>query len=178
MIEYENPKTLEEATRKANFCYEQNRKKESMANQKAKKNNNQYEQKKKEFVPNINSKNNKARNFPNKNFPGNKNNSPSNQNNSKGKEFVNNHGNYTKNFERKEPIKCWECNVPHYASVCPSWKNTVSNIHTIQEDMTTGELARTMPRINAALENRQAKYQTSMVEVEGTINQTPMSYFN
>ena len=31
-IEYDNPKTLEEAMRKANFCYEQNRKKESMAN--------------------------------------------------------------------------------------------------------------------------------------------------
>ena len=39
-IEYENPKTLEEAMRKANFYYEQNRKKESMANWKANKNNN------------------------------------------------------------------------------------------------------------------------------------------
>ena len=32
-----------------------------------------------------------------------------------------------------------------------------------------------MPRINAALENRQAEYQTSMVEVEGMINQTPIA---
>ena len=48
--------------RKSNFYYEQNRKKESMANWKAKKNNN-YDQKKKEFVPNRNSKNNNARNF-------------------------------------------------------------------------------------------------------------------
>ena len=38
--------------------------------------------------------------------------------------------------------------------------------------MTVGELARTMPRINVALENRQAEYQNSMVEVEGMINQT------
>ena len=104
--EYDNPKTLEEAMRKANFCYEQNRKKESMANWKAKKNNNHYDQKKKEFVLNRNSKNNKARNFPNKNFQWNKNNSPSNKNNSKGKEAANNHSNYSKNFERKEPIKC------------------------------------------------------------------------
>ena len=102
-----------------------------MANWKAKKNNNQYDQKKKYFVPNRNSKNNKARNFPNNNFQGNKSNSPSNQNNSKGKEFANNGGNYTKNFERKEPIKCWECNGPHYASVCPNRKKTMSNIHTI-----------------------------------------------
>ena len=30
-----------------------------------------------------------------------------------------------------------------------------------------------MPKINAALENRQAEYQTSMVEVEGMINHSP-----
>ena len=78
-IEYDNPKTLEEAMRKDNFCFEQNRKKESLANWKAKKNNNQYEQKKKDFVPNRNSKNNKAKNYPNnKNFQGNKNNTPNN----------------------------------------------------------------------------------------------------
>ena len=41
--------------------------------------------------------------------------------------------------------------------------------------MTVGDLARTMPRINASLKNRQADYQTSMVEVEGKINQTPVS---
>ena len=32
-----------------------------------------------------------------------------------------------------------------------------------------------MPRINATLENRQADYQNSMVEVEGKLNQTPIS---
>ena len=41
--------------------------------------------------------------------------------------------------------------------------------------MIVGDLARTMPIINAALENRQVEYQTSMVEVEGTINQTPIA---
>ena len=49
-IEYDNPKTLEQAMRKANFCYEQNHKKESMTNWKAKRNNNIY-WKKKGFVP-------------------------------------------------------------------------------------------------------------------------------
>ena len=91
-IEYDNPKTLEEAMRKSNFCYEQNRKKESIANWKA-KNNNYYDQKTKEFVPNRNSKNNNARNFSNKNFQGNKNNSQNNQNNQKSKESTNNHSN-------------------------------------------------------------------------------------
>ena len=41
--------------------------------------------------------------------------------------------------------------------------------------MTIGDLARTMPRINAELENRQVDYQTSMVKVEGKLNQTPIS---
>ena len=131
--------------RKVNFCYEQNHKKEIMA-----KRNNNFEQKNKEFVTNRNSKNNNTRNFPNKNYQGNKSNSQTNQNNQKNKESASNHSNYTKKFEQKEPIKCWECNGLYYASVCPNQKNTVSNIHTIQEEMTVGDLARTMPGINAA----------------------------
>ena len=41
--------------------------------------------------------------------------------------------------------------------------------------MTVGELVRTMPRINATLENRLDEYQTSMVEVEGMLNHIPIS---
>ena len=90
-IEYDNLKTLDEAMRKVNLCYEQDRKKKSMTNWKDKNNNN-------------------TRNFPTKNFQGNKSNLQTNPNNQRNKEYANNHGNYTKNFERKEPIKCWECN--------------------------------------------------------------------
>ena len=105
-IEYDNPKNLEEAMRKANFYFEQNRKKESLANWKAKKSNNQSAFKKKDFVPNRNFKNNKAKNYSNNNtFQGNRNNTPNNHNNFKGKETANNPGNFTKNFERKDPIK-------------------------------------------------------------------------
>ena len=39
-IEYGNPKNLEEAMRKENFCYEQNRKKGSITNWKNKRTNN------------------------------------------------------------------------------------------------------------------------------------------
>ena len=41
--------------------------------------------------------------------------------------------------------------------------------------MIVGDLARGMPRINAALENRQDDYKTSMVEVEGKMNQKSIS---
>ena len=145
-----------------------------MTNWKAKMNNN-FEQKKKYFVPNRNFKNNNTRNFPSKNFQGNKSNSQTNPNNQKNGESANNHSNYTKNFEQKKPIKCLDCNGLHYASVCPNRKKTVSNIHTIQKEMNIGDLVRTNPKINAALENRQVDYQTSMVEVEGKINQIPIS---
>ena len=65
--------------RKDNFCFEQNTKKKILANRKDQKNNNQFEQKKKDFVPNINFKHNKAKNyFNNKNFQGNRNNTPNN----------------------------------------------------------------------------------------------------
>ena len=100
-IEYDNPKTLEEAMRKANFCYEQNRKRENMPNWKAKRSNN-FEHKKKGFTPNHNFGNNNGRNFPNNNFQGSIGNSQSNPNGPRNKELVNNHSNYVKNNERKE----------------------------------------------------------------------------
>ena len=40
----------------------------------------------------------------------------------------------------------------------------------VQEEMNIGDVARTMPRINVALENRKGNYQNSMVEVEGKMN--------
>ena len=83
-------------------------------------------------------------NFPNKNFQGKKSNSQINPNGQRNKESINNHSNYTKNIERKKPVKCWECNGPHYSSICPNRKNTVSNIHKIQEEMTVSDLVRTM----------------------------------
>ena len=109
-VEYDNPKTLEEAIQKENFFYEENHKKESMSNQKAKRSNN-FEQKKKGFISNHNFRNNNTCNFPNKNFQGNKGNSQVNSNGPRNKEPVNNHNNYTKNNERKEPVKCWNVMV-------------------------------------------------------------------
>ena len=100
-IEYDNPKTLEEAMQKANFCYEQNQKRENMPNWKVKRSNN-FEHKKKGFTPNQNFENNNVRNVPNKNFQKNKSNSQQNPTVTKNKEFTNNHSNYVKNNERKE----------------------------------------------------------------------------
>ena len=41
--------------------------------------------------------------------------------------------------------------------------------------MNVGDITRIIPRIHVALENQQVDYKNSMVEVEGNINQIPMS---
>jgi len=72
-------------------------------------------------------------------------------------------------------LKCWDCGEPHYFKDCPNKKKGFGNVHLIQEATTIGEITRSIPQISAALENRQAEYQTSMVEVEGTLKQIPIS---
>eukprot|EP00253_Pinus_taeda_P001834 PITA_01834 len=69
----------------------------------------------------------------------------------------------------RPPIKCWGCGGPHYVKNCPQRKG-VDQISQIQEASTVGEVARSMPRINAALDDRQAEYQPTMVEFEGKIS--------
>ena len=49
------------------------------------------------------------------------------------------------------------------------------NVHSIQEIVTVGDMARSMPIICVALENWQLDHQTSMVEIEGMLNSAPIS---
>ena len=68
-IEYDNPKTLDGATRKANFCYEQRKnKKEGIPNWKNKITSN-FEQRREGFKPNKSFGNN-SRNFSKNNYQG------------------------------------------------------------------------------------------------------------
>ena len=103
-----------------------------MPNSEAIRSNN-FEQKKKGFTPNQNFGHIDSHKFPNKNFQGSnsKGNPQQNPIVPRNKEFTNNHNNYVKNNERKEPIKCWECQGPHYASVYPNRKNTINKIHIV-----------------------------------------------
>ena len=49
------------------------------------------------------------------------------------------------------------------------------NVHSIQEAVIVGDMARSIPRISVALENRQEDHKTSMVEIEGMIKIQPLS---
>ena len=64
--------------------------------------------------------------------------------------------------------------MPHYFKDFPVRK-TNFNVHSIQEAVTVGDMERSMPRICARLENRQEDNQTSMVEIEGMINNQTIS---
>eukprot|EP00253_Pinus_taeda_P029605 PITA_29605 len=69
----------------------------------------------------------------------------------------------------RPPVQCWGCGGPHYVKNWPQRKGT-DQISQIHEASTVGDVARSVPRINAALEDRQAEYQPSMVEFEGKIS--------
>eukprot|EP00253_Pinus_taeda_P028227 PITA_28227 len=66
----------------------------------------------------------------------------------------------------RTPVQCWGCGGPHYVKNFPQRKGT-EQLSQIQEASTDGEIGRSVPRINAALDNRQAEYQPTMVEFEG-----------
>ena len=73
----------------------------------------------------------------------------------------------------KEPLKCWGCGEPHILRDCPH-----RNIHMIsreREATTVNDIARNIPTISAALENRQAEHQATMVEMEGKISDLPVT---
>ena len=58
--------------------------------------------------------------------------------------------------QNKEPIQCWKCGGPHLHRNFPHEEGYVRLAYNIQEDETVGQVARTVPRIYAALEDRQA----------------------
>ena len=58
---------------------------------------------------------------------------------------------------------------------CPLENGYVRKTHNIQGAKTVGQVARTAPRIYAALEDLQADHQSTVVEVEGRIVEQPVS---
>jgi len=173
-IEYDNPKMLEEAMRKANFSYEQSKnKRDSVPNWKDKRGGNS-EHKGGNFKFNRNFGNN-SREFSRNNYQGTNfiRNMQQNSTTMKEKEVPTG---YNKDIAQRGPLKCWECGEPHYFKDCPvRRRNFKNNVDTIQEEAIIGDIAREIPRINASLENRHAYHKTSMVEVEGMINNKTIS---
>ena len=60
---------------------------------------------------------------------------------------------------------------------CLHQNGNISQVHNIQGDETMGQVARTIPRIYVAQEDRQADHQSTVVEVEGKIAKQYVSLF-
>jgi hypothetical protein len=52
---------------------------------------------------------------------------------------------------------------------CPHRQQNSRGIYNVQEDTTINDVAKSMPRIYAAMDNKQADHQASVVEMEGMI---------
>jgi hypothetical protein len=71
---------------------------------------------------------------------------------------------------RHELIQCWDCNGDHKYRDFPHKNDKVRVVHNVQRAETVEEIGRSIPRIYAALDNKQDEFQSHMIEVEDMIN--------
>jgi predicted aspartyl protease len=75
-----------------------------------------------------------------------------------------------------EPLKCWECGEHHLRRKCPCLIAANRTIfHNFQEASIVGDMGSSLHQINAAIDGRQDDHQSSVVEIEGKINDTRIS---
>eukprot|EP00253_Pinus_taeda_P022911 PITA_22911 len=162
-IEFDNPKSMDEAIRKARICYQQSKQKGDSTNKKW------SEKKNSKTVGNYKGSRSSGIKGSNKN----QNNRATPRNAFRAKSIGE-----TKMSEQpakmdaegsnRPPVQCWGCGGPHYVKNCPQRKGA-DQISQIHEASTVGDVGWSMPRINVALDDRQAEYQPTMVDFEGKL---------
>jgi hypothetical protein len=162
-IEFDEPKTLEETIQKARYCYEQFESQTEPREDWKKKSSLGF--KKKGFKSSIfkNYRKGSRMSLPTRsvyqqNFPSQSGNKP----------FGSTPGK-TDNPKR-EPLKCWGCREEHLLRDFPHRQQNSRRVYNIQEATTINDVARSMPHIYAAMDNKQADHQASVVEMEGMIS--------
>jgi hypothetical protein len=76
--------------------------------------------------------------------------------------------------QRQAPMECWGCKGNHKYRDCPHKNGKARTVHNVQQAETVEDMGSRMPRIYAALDNKQAEFQSHMIEVEGMINNRPL----
>jgi hypothetical protein len=71
---------------------------------------------------------------------------------------------------RQMPIQCWGCQGNHKYRDCPHKNGKVRDVHNVQQVETMEDMGNRIPRIYTSMDNKQAEYQSRMIEVEGMIN--------
>jgi hypothetical protein len=72
--------------------------------------------------------------------------------------------------KRQPPIQCWGCKGDHMYRNCPHISERVNIVHSAQQVETVEDMGRSVPKIYAALDNKQVEFQSHVIEVEGKIN--------
>ena len=67
---------------------------------------------------------------------------------------------------KKEPLKFLGHGEEHLLRDCPHQQQNSRRIYNIQEATTVNDVARSVSQIYAALDNKQADHQTSVVQME------------
>jgi hypothetical protein len=76
---------------------------------------------------------------------------------------------------RQQPMKCWGYEGDHMYRDCPHKGENMRTVHNVQQADIVEDMGINVPRIHASLDNQQAEFQSHMIEVEGKINDQPIS---
>ena len=75
-----------------------------------------------------------------------------------------------------EPLKCWECGETHLRRNCPRLTSVArTTFHNIQKASMVEDVGRSLHRINAVMDGQQDDHQSTVVDVQGKINNTLVS---
>eukprot|EP00253_Pinus_taeda_P030735 PITA_30735 len=155
-IEFDNPKSMDEAIRKARIYYQQSKQKWETAGRK-------WNEKK--GFKSIGHKKGNGKGPNSRSIP-----RTASKFKTKNESRINEQqARLDSEGAAKPQLQCWGCGGPHYVKNCPQRKGT-EQISQIHEASTVGKVGHSIPRIIAALDDRQAEYPPTMVEFEGKIS--------
>jgi hypothetical protein len=152
-IQYDDPKTLEETIRRDKFLYDQHKGRPTFQRVWEDKKKSKMDQRKKGIKP------------------------PFFRNNSQGQP-TSKEPRMTEAIgkrPRKPPIQCWGCGGDHVLRDFPHRGEKVKIAYNVQQVEKVEDMGRNVPRIYAALDNKQVEFQSHMIEVEGKINNQPIA---
>jgi hypothetical protein len=162
IIEFDEPKTLEDTIRKATYCHEKYGHWVESHGDWKQKSGSRFQKNRIKFSGFKNYKKNPRMNFPSWSVLQQK--------------FPSSDGNKTfgpipvkTDNPKREPLKCWGCGEEHLLRDCPHRQQNSRNVYNIQKATTVNDVAGSVPQIYAALDNNQADHQASVVEIEGMI---------
>ena len=140
-IEFYEPRNMEEEIRKATYFYEQSKRKPDIHKVWKENKKEKFDQRKKGFKPshfrNQQRQSSQAVNQPTR--------------------VMTEKPRYPQH--NKEPLQCWKCGGPHMRRNYPLGDGNVRPAYNIQEAETVDQVAREVPRIYVAMEERHADHQ-------------------